>query len=694
MIDSIKLSKLRLSPINVRKRPDDQLQIPQLAADIDARGVLQNLLVTPAKKPRGTFEVFDGGRRLRALMLLAEEGAIDAAAYEVPVKVLQGDEATLTETSTAANFQQLRMTPAEECRAFQHFIGTSGDIDGVAKRFGVTRRFVEGRLRLAALAEPIFTALSEGDITLDMAKAFASTENRDKQLLVWDSYNITYTSADTIRRAISNETMNASDAIAILVGSERYEAEGGRIDRDLFSENGDRWIDPEIAHRLAGQIMEAEAARLGEESGLAWIRPIASSYTHSAAHGLYRVHLPQPELTLEQAERLQAIEVRRGEIEAELQDEELVDEAYDALNSEDDALFAEWQEIDNRAPILPDAYKPLVGLFLTLQPDGAMKLDSCYYSEQPIRTETEAGTGAGDGSEGTSLSGGGGASPTPSLPPENVAPGGKPLSARLYDELAMQRRDILAAALLAEPALALDYAIFCMVDERGYGSEPVGSTIRAGKPQDPISGAVPGSHARDYLAEADDGLNITWKNHKSVIDRFEAFRALDDDSKAAWLAFAVAMSLEAKAGYRNEQVPLHDRLGTILEIDSAHWWRPTSENYFDRIPKASTLALLNEVGGPAIMARHATLKKPEISASCHKLFAGESIVEPEVKEAALAWVPDIMRFRDTAADSVEPADPVEAQDLDAGEWNEEAGQAHTVDETAEEEAVDEAAEAA
>src|SRR3546814_13545296 len=69
-----KLSKLTLSPINVRRRPDDLLEIPQMAADLEARGVLQNLLVTPVKKPRGTFEVFDGGRRLRGLLLLAEIG--------------------------------------------------------------------------------------------------------------------------------------------------------------------------------------------------------------------------------------------------------------------------------------------------------------------------------------------------------------------------------------------------------------------------------------------------------------------------------------------------------------------------------------------------------------------------------------------------------------------------------------------
>src|SRR3546814_5330047 len=32
------------------------LEIPQLAADIEARGILQNLLVNPVKKPRGRSE--------------------------------------------------------------------------------------------------------------------------------------------------------------------------------------------------------------------------------------------------------------------------------------------------------------------------------------------------------------------------------------------------------------------------------------------------------------------------------------------------------------------------------------------------------------------------------------------------------------------------------------------------------------
>ncbi|RSU72122.1 chromosome partitioning protein ParB [Sphingomonas sp. S-NIH.Pt3_0716] len=676
MIQTIKLNKLRLSPINVRTAPDEQLQIEPMAASIEAKGVLQNLLVTPAKKPRGTYEVFDGGRRWRAMQLLVQRGTIVDSEYDVPVMVLTGDDAELSETSTATNFHQLKMTPAEECRAFQHFIGKSGDIDAVAKRFGVTRRFVEGRLRLASLAEPIFEALSKSEITLDIAKAYASTENQEKQLLVWSSYQHSHVTADTIRRVIANESLKANDPIAMLVGEGRYCEAGGKVDGDLFTDGNDRWIDPEIAHRLAGEIMETEAKRIGEETGLAWIRSIASNYAHNAAHGLYRAILQQPELTEEQATRLVEIEERRIYLEGEMQDESLTEDEFKAFDQEDDRLIAEAEAIENRAPVLPEELKAHVGAFLLLTPQGEMRLDTQYYSEHEILIERPASgdeTADGEGDDGADRysSGGfriGGSGPAaPTYRPEAVAPGGKPLSARLYDELAIQRRDILASCLLAQPALALDYALFVMVDARttspsrySSSSTRYGTTIRAGGPQDPVTGDMPTSRAREYLAEAHDGLDATWTERDNEVERFEAFRALDDDSKANWLAYIVALSLEAKPGMSNEQIPLQNRLASILEIDVASWWRPTSDNFFDRVNKGSILTLLTDVGGPALTVRHASLKKTEISESCQKLFAGETIVEPEVKEAALAWVPNAMRFLDH--DNTAPADPTEGDD--------------------------------
>ena len=658
VIQMIKLAKLQLSTSNVRKSAP--ALIDQFAADIEARGILQNLLVASVTKPRGHFEVFGGGRRLKALLLLLERGRIDGD-YEVPCKVIKADDATLSETSLAENFQRLAMTPADECRAFQHFLGTDGDVDAVANRFGVTRRFVDGRLRLANLAEPVFEALANGDMTLDMAKAYASTEDTAKQQRIFEQYaRQTYVTADNIRRAIANDTMKATDPIALLIGADAYGAAGGRISRDLFSEDGDRWLDPEVAQGLASVLMETEAKRIGDEMGLAWIRPIATTNLYGATADLHRVQLPNVPFSEEEQAHIDTIEARCEDIGTQMENEELDDDAYTALNDEFDRLESERDELHRRPIMLPDDLKGQVGCFLMLDHKGKLVLETTYFSETRIC--------AGDSGDDASTIRGGRAAGE--LPPEAVAPGGKPLSARLHDELTMQRRDILAASILADPALALDYALFSMIDaKRSYGQ--YGTTITAGRASDPCQiGEVGDSQARAALAEAEESLDATWTEATDVVERFEAFRALADDAKAGWLAFMVASSLESKPGYATTTHPLHARLASILEIDVARWWRPTAANFFDRVSKGTLLALLGTVGGPALSTRYTASKKGEVSTSCERLFAGEAITEAETKEAALAWVPDAMRFieSDAALDldsDEEPGDDVN-DDIDLG----------------------------
>src|SRR3546814_20155610 len=103
------------------------------------------LIIRRPPRSTRTDTLFPYTTLFRSLNLRADRGEINPDDFDVPVMVLKGDDATLSETSLAANFHQLKMTPAEECRAFQHFLGTSGDIDAVAKRFGLTRRRSEER---------------------------------------------------------------------------------------------------------------------------------------------------------------------------------------------------------------------------------------------------------------------------------------------------------------------------------------------------------------------------------------------------------------------------------------------------------------------------------------------------------------------------------------------------------------------
>lgn len=71
-----------------------------------------------------------------------------------------------------------------------------------------------------------------------------------------------------------------------------------------------------------------------------------------------------------------------------------------------------------------------------------------------------------------------------------------------------------------------------------------------------------------------------------------------------------------------------------------------------------------------LAARYVGSKKGEISTSCEKLFAGEAITEAETKEAALAWVPDAMRFDAVSslgdADIDETLDDEDASDAEGG----------------------------
>lgn len=663
MFESIALSKLQLSASNVRKVLSPEADL-QLSHDIEARGLLQNLIVSKAKK-RGHFDVIAGGRRLRAMTLIVDRGAWTKD-HQVSCLVINGDEATISETSLAENFQRMAMTPADECRAFQHFIGTDGSIDAVGKRFGQTRRFIEGRLRLAALAEPIFDALAEGKLTLDLAKAYASTDNHEKQMRVFQTYGsggYGYgNTADSIRRAIAQGGVSGKDPMAVLVGEDAYVAAGGRIERDLFTDKADdTWSDPEILERLAGEKLETEAQRIAETTGIAWIRPIASTDTWSLRENLHRVTLPVAPLTEEALARITEIEDRQRAIEAEMEDEGLSDERYGELEEEAEKLVEEYQTLSESTPILPPEWTDKVGQILKLTREGEMVLEPTYYSETPLRLQAdEEGNLVPAAPQAPTTDG---SNTAPAKRPEAVAPGGKALSARLYDELAVQRRDILAANILRDPGLALDYAIFAIVD----GANGLGTTIGTRRLEDPNVGDLPVTKAREVLAEAQEALDSSWTEHDSEVARFDAFRALDDDAKGAWIAYSVAISLQAKPTYDQRQNPMQNRLGQILEIDVAAWWRPTSVNFFDGIQKGGLLQLLHDLGGPNLSSRYASAKKPEISANCEKLCAGQAIVEDDVRDRALTWVPNAMRFLEVESAEADPLDALgEDEEDDAG----------------------------
>lgn len=640
MIKSIPLNKLMPSPRNVR-RSSDEAADAQLKVDIAGRGLLQNLVVAPAKKPRGSFTVEAGGRRLAALKALVEERVLDPG-YEAPCFVLDGGTAAAQEASLAENFQRLAMNPADECLAFSQLLEQGLDVEGIARRFGLTVRFIEGRLRLSALAPAVFAALGAGEISLDVAKAYASTSDRERQAWVFEQLHGSYSGnhPDSIRRMMTQATVSSSDRRALLVGEDSYVAAGGRIERDLFSgEAGERWLDVPLLEKLATEKMEAVAAEKQSETGLAWIRPTLDSWVpYGLTAELHRIVPEREPLTAEETARIEAAEARIDELAAVFEDEDASDEEQARADAELRALDAEIASLRDKPPVIDAELKPKLGAFLLLDERGVPRLDGVLYAESPVDDGNAAGeeaahpgSAAAQGTDGTSIA--------PDQP--------KPLSRALIDELAMQRRDVLAIHVSADAELALDLAIFVMIDrDAAYSSERSGSSLAARPPSDPLFGfKTPQARATIARENADIELDRSWTSGASRSDRFDAFRALPSEAKAAWLGHAVARTLEASANVSGERnCAFHDHLGQLLGIDVSAWWRPTGANYFDRVPKAVTVAALEEIGGPGFASAYAGLKKAELSQSAERIFAGDFVGEAQVKQRALAWVPDPMRF--------------------------------------------------
>ena len=494
-IEMIPLGKLRLSEANVRKN-DSNLFIEELAANIEAKGLLQNLIVAPAKK-RGMFDVTAGGRRLRALNFLLEAGKLPKD-HPVACRVLDIDAAEQSELSLIENVIRLDMTPTDEIRAYKHFVNEGSDLDAIAKRFGRTRRFIEGRLRLADLADPIFTALEEAKITLDVAKAYATTPNHERQMLVWNELSNSWqgNQADSIRRMITHSAIRSSSPMAKLASEADYLAAGGKIERDLFTEDGgETWIDAEIAQRIAGEKLQAYATQIAETSGYAWVRPILETrVTYGATEDLHQVHLePAPLSDEEQAEADRLMEtISALEAESEGLDEDDEAAAADFQARWDTATNA-YDALHDKPPVIPEEMKANVGCFVIIGADGEPTVASGLYSDKPLeKRKARGGADAPGGADSWAGEGAGAAS----------AP--KPLSQKLVEELAVQRRDILAINLASNPAIALDYLIFAIADSRAlYSAQALGTTARALAPTLPRqlsrkSGPhADGRHARD-----------------------------------------------------------------------------------------------------------------------------------------------------------------------------------------------------
>src|SRR5690606_6450689 len=262
---TIPLAQLKPSARNVRKTGGKS--VDELAASIAAHGLQQNLGVIPNGKG---YEVVFGGRRLRALQALAKAGELpESLADGIPCRVLTADEAH--EASLAENTIREAMHPLDQFAAFAAMAEAGKPVADIAAAFGVTERVVEGRMRLARVSPKLLEVYGEGGMTLEELQAFAVVEDHAHQERVWTLVKgaVYSRGPELIREALLRDGVTAKDVRVRLVGLEAYEAAGGAVKRDLFSDTV-VVVDEGLLDRLVEQEL-AEVVGAVKAEGWSWV---------------------------------------------------------------------------------------------------------------------------------------------------------------------------------------------------------------------------------------------------------------------------------------------------------------------------------------------------------------------------------------------------------------------------------------
>lgn len=612
----IALSKLVLAKDNARRGGKAELE--QLAADIAAHGVLQNLIGVE-ETPGGKVRIVAGGRRLRALQLLVRRGQFPAE-HLVPVQLVDDDAAA--EASLAENVQRLQMSAADEATAYATVLEAEGVTPAaVAHRFGVTERHVLQRLRLARLAEPVFEALKAGRITLEAAKAWGSVDDPQRQAEVWarlgaHARNEPY----GVRASLANSGVPGDDPRARWIGRDDYLAAGGRISADLFAEEADEtWLDEQLLDELCKPALADWAAAAKRRHGFADVLVCPSGRTAKLVEGLEE-HVPpglRPWAQFDPTERPTA----------ERQQMVVV------------ATIEDGPGEDPVVTLLPEAW-----VYPRAVPvDGPVE-------DSPVNMEPA-----------TDLR-----TPLPVAPePQDHAPRpvdedeAKPLSGPLRDEMAMRRRDALALAVAtADDTTGKDLTDFLLFEAtcRTWSNEKLGLGFRQFDLDEPIA-ARDVTWGNDALARAlaaarADAGDDTWVHLKDPGDRWHAFLALPPEARRAWGRLAAATALKAWGNrYTRTPATFHAALAQSLGgVDAAAHWRP-DDTWFARARKSACIDMLAVVLGGDV-STWAKWKLGELAPACAALARGDAEKlgalgdrdRAAVEARGLTWLPADMRF--------------------------------------------------
>lgn len=152
-------------------------ELGELVSSVKEYGILQPLVVT--EKENGMFELIAGERRLRA--------AKQAGLRDVPVILRTATQQQKLELALIENLQRSDLSPIEEAHSYAQLIDEFAlTQDRIAVRVGKSRPVIANTLRLLKLPEDMQKALSDGNISMSMARVLVGMADIKEQRAMFD----------------------------------------------------------------------------------------------------------------------------------------------------------------------------------------------------------------------------------------------------------------------------------------------------------------------------------------------------------------------------------------------------------------------------------------------------------------------------------------------------------------------------
>lgn len=621
----VPFNKLVLSPTYQARPENPALPLTELAASIEAAGLLHNLIVV--RGARGVHEVCAGGRRLRAMALLVEQGRW-AENQPVPVLVVPAEQALMA--SLIENVEREALNPADEFAAFARLIDGGRSVEDVAAAFGVTPQVVKRRLKLAAASPALLTLFREGGIGLDCLMVLASVDDTARQEQLWQQLPEWNRSADQLRRLLTRgEVESDRDGVAIFVTVAAYEAAGGPLRRDLFSDDGKAYLqDAALLERLALDKLKQPACEVASE-GWKWV-DVRARYVYEdyVRHGEVRRarRAPNADEAARHAQLEADLETLHARMEA-LSDDDGDESEYAALEADDERLQAELSAIDEALAAFPADLMAQAGCVVFVGSRGTVEVKRGLVRPEDRDAVVQAARQApsGEPTTGTALV---------SLPKGGAR---AVHSEKLMRSLTAHRVAAIQAELLLRPDVALaaltaHLAVKLLKD--GF------HRYRGG--DDALTISASETHEGLRRESADMAEAEAWKLMEQTRVEWTSRLPADGAALLPWLlaqerstvigllTFLVAASITGVEGTERERQST-DALAQALALDMRRWWKASAASYFNHVSKATTLAAVTEAAGANAAAPLAGLKKDGAAAGAEQALS------------AAGWLPRCLR---------------------------------------------------